>query len=387
MDTRTFIPNERRVIVAIRYDSGQMAEDDLIANLDAHLGELNAKFVKPEDVVVADGAFDWSLTTTDRIDPVAKIRVLGEVIQADSLLPIMIIDDDTLVAETWLDGEILKEETIPPEGLPNHLSLANGRLVTKIKELMNIEQRDKLGVPKHVPNGPRNTIDENRYHLPDPGEEAPEACGIVGCEVRAWVKNPTARPEWLCEPHYLQRTELYRTRQLVPYDAAEQWLTYVGEDWPTAHRLEAWLARPCLRCQLTYGEHYGERCPINGTTFTGEDAFIGYDPGGQTIYRGDEERIYYNRIGERILPEDREAAIAKLHQEANEYYEATALVDVSTDAKVDTGTVTIANANYVVGEGENAIDMEVDEAFGARREERRWREREEYMRALEQRIR
>src|SRR3990167_7859667 len=127
-----------------------MTEEDMLQALQEHMQTLDTRFVKPDATnMVADGALDWSLHTLDRPDPIAKIRVTGEVIQVDSVMPVIIIDDDTLMAETWLDSEIVVEEQMLPEGLTNRLRLPDGHLVAKIKALVN-KDNAKMKAPKKV---------------------------------------------------------------------------------------------------------------------------------------------------------------------------------------------------------------------------------------------
>ena len=327
MNTRPYIPNERRILVAIRYDNEKMPEADLISALEAGLQEIDGEFVKPTGIEVGDGAFDWSFTTLDKLDPVATIRIIGEVVQADSVMPVEIIDEDTLLAETWLDSEIVKEEQLLPEGEPNRLRLADGHLVERIKELMNHERN--LSAPRALPER-RNTVDDMRWHLADAGDVVPEKCEIPGCGWTAWVKNPTAKPTWICEGHYTDRAELYRTGQVTANNPEENWLEAVGGDWPTAMRLEMYMARPCLLCGSMYGEHYGARCPIGGQRFRCQEDFIGYDMDGALLYRGDEQQLCYTRTAEKIIV--RAEYIAILEKETAEYNRIMGLDEGERDA-------------------------------------------------------
>ena len=317
MNTRTYIPNERRVLLTVRYDSVQMAEEDMLQALQEHMQTLDDRFVKPTGFAVADGALDWSLLPLDNPAPVARIRISGEVIQVDSVMPVMIIDDDTLQADTWLDSEIIGEEQLMPEGLTNRLSLPDGRLAARIKVLINREA--DIQPPLAHARRRYDAIDDNRWRLADEGDVAPATCGIVGCEILPWAKNITAHPGWLCEPHYRERNDLMATGQLSPIDPADGYMEYTGQDWPAAERLERYLARHCVRCGAEYADHYGERCAEGGTEFRCQEEFIGFDVQYVGLYRGEEDQVVFNRAGDRIQTEELPAAIEALAQEGDAY--------------------------------------------------------------------
>lgn len=361
MDTSSYIPNEQRLYIVLRFDRQKLHPDEFLDDL---LDGIKAHLPEPGVIDRADGFFDYSVTPWDEAAPHAVIRYSGEISHIDSVVPVKAVAVDTYLADTWLDGELVKSEVERPDVPANqdNPALAAGHLTIREHAAENDNE------PTPFDEIPAEWIAQNvpqRYGLnyvtftydPDAWVPATHAgtCGINGyhlnrAAMRAQWYNPTARFPYLCDRHYARRRRLrfgdaIRTER-IPLPVDDNYRTEVRQYW---------MDRRCYDCGSTWGEHFGELCPGGTGRWQSAPELVGYNGNGEPVYRGDPDEDF-------VVPTAEPTAETPPDVEPQPFtFEVEVELPVAFPTANDTRQVVLTNARTVFT-NETAAWTEVTEA-------------------------
>ena len=314
MDTATYIPNEARLYLAVRFDPTKITEELLTQTLAERMADLVNRLPGPGPIDRADGFLDWSITPWNLAAPQALIRYSGRIRSVQGVVPVKIIDDDTYLAETWLDGDLVNEAVERPDDMVANAvnpDLRDGTLRFRTREEPNgqrplaIDEIDVEWVTRNLPM-PTNWREETAAYDPtlwtalDPEGDRAYPCGHPQRHGRtaagrrripphAVWHNTTVAGVFLCGQHYREVIEHPEQQQpqrvripvpLTPEDAEWRELALLG-----------WNARRCYECGTTWGEHYGKLCASGIGEWHGPEMLRGYDAAGDPVWEGDEAEL------------------------------------------------------------------------------------------------
>lgn len=216
--------------------------------------------------------------------PRAEIHYIGQIEKVDSNIPVRLVNDDTLEAETWLDGRLTDYAVLPPEGDRNMTALVEGRF--------NITPRIRANDMHQIRAFYYGISERGWYDVPG----ADLFCHMPDCTERATWINETV----IVKGHRIGPGEMAAGQLCVEHFALWRTLRDAGTLQPRWVKsgdadLDHVMATVCARCTNSWGEHFGEKCPDIGGQFILREEIIGYDADGNPLVLDEVDMVAMDR--------------------------------------------------------------------------------------------